>query len=413
MQPLNKSRKSVYRRLKNMVFRSPFTSRIRSPNSQVSDKLNISVHELADQHSPICRAWLAILDQLDDYLFYQHPGWFYALNKHLFADSIQFVLLADDDGPLAILPLVSCVNRLGGKVLCAPQHDHIVLNDWIIRDKEDVPALIDAMPDIARSLGLSDWSRLQLDGLPCSSFLFHENRLHFADRMPWRERQILLKKVRESAWFDTRCLDTHFSSKLLKNLRSRLRKAQAMGDVRFTFTTTVEQTEEAFEDFLQIEASGWKGAWGSSTAIAQDECLTAFYRELIDQSWPGLVAQINTMYIGDTAVSAQLALNSSVNCCLLKIGYRESYANCAPGSLLLFEVLKNTAENKNINKLSLLTSPQWAQRWHPKQGSIYNVTLYNSTVRGRVSACRDMLQSSIKRQLETEESSLLETKLVK
>jgi len=249
----------------------------------MSEKLDITILDLAHRDAPLVGAWLAILDQLEDYPFYKHPAWYYALNQHLFAGSIQFVLLSDKQGPAAVLPVVRCQNRFPVNGFCTPQHDHIVLNDWIIRDKQCVKSVVANLSNVASALGIANWKELQLSGLPANSDLLQENCLLLADRTPDREQKVLIRKVRESAWFDTRSLESHFSANLRKNMRSRMRKAEAIAPVRFVFSTSRDDMQQNFMLFKQIENSGWKGATGSSTAIVQNKSLTSFYQELLDQ----------------------------------------------------------------------------------------------------------------------------------
>ena len=107
------------------------------------------------------------------------------------------------------------------------------------------------------------------------------------------------------------------------------------GRVSFRTTRDPESLSRSFEQFLEVEASGWKGASGTATAILLDTKLQAFYRQLMETFGQDGRCEINQLQIDGRIAAAQFALIAGETLSLLKIGYDQHFVDVAPGQLLL------------------------------------------------------------------------------
>ena len=335
----------------------------------MSEEFKVKISLSSKGLSAVRPAWLALLAVQRDYAFYQHPLWFESLNSHLLQNPLLIAQLWRGDRLVLIAPLM-----MGKGGLSNPRHDHIALSDWLIDPTLGVDELMAHLPRLLGYVGDGRWSRLELHDFARAREL-HESLHQATDTVPalmstWRAG-------RNSAWFDCRGPDSPVPGKLKRNLR-RLRKKSA--HVRVTRATSPEALSAAFETFLRIEASGWKGE--EDTAIQGDAHLRGFYHQLISDPQPGIAAEINLLELDGQVVAGQLGLRTPGLLSLLKIGFDEAFAAASPGSLLLDEVLQQAVDDPATERVSLVTDPLWAERWHPERTAMGSVSLYNNTTSG-------------------------------
>lgn len=156
---------------------------------------------------------------------------------------------------------------------------------------------------------------------------------------------------------------TH-SSKFRKGLQKKLRKAEQQSEVRLVCETRAEALPEAFERFLEVEDSGWKGENG--TSVLKQPTKLAYYQSLLSSYGEQGLCQINILYFDQEPVAAQFGVKVHDTLYLLKIGYKETYREVSPGHLLLFQLVNFGAEHKWFNRISFVTGVDWIDRWHPK-----------------------------------------------
>src|SRR5690606_17756733 len=97
--------------------------------------------------------------------------------------------------------------------------------------------------------------------------------------------------------------------RLSKNFRGSLRKARnklaRLAGVEVRWAREPAEIYPAFERFLEVEASGWKGDGGIGTAIQLDPTLRAFYGGLMQRLAQTGRARINLMMHGDRVMAGQ------------------------------------------------------------------------------------------------------------
>jgi CelD/BcsL family acetyltransferase involved in cellulose biosynthesis len=161
-------------------------------------------------------------------------------------------------------------------------------------------------------------------------------------------------------------LSSRFSRNFRSSLRRDRKKLAALSGVRFASTSDRAGVEREFEDFLELEASGWKGDASVRGAIRLRPDQLAFYRELIATFGDSNRLEFNTMFAEGRLIASQLCVRSGTTYTALKIAYDESYARVAPGQLLLERTLERCCRDPQIRRLNLVNNLSWHRNWRPE-----------------------------------------------
>ncbi len=129
-------------------------------------------------------------------------------------------------------------------------------------------------------------------------------------------------------------------------LRRTMRRLGEAGGLLFTTAAEPAAVPAALEDFLALEASGWKGQAG--TAIACREEIRTFVTSAVAAlALEGKVA-VDRIVLEERAVAASITLRSGECAWFWKIAYDESLARCGPGAMLSALVTERLADDVTI-----------------------------------------------------------------
>jgi CelD/BcsL family acetyltransferase involved in cellulose biosynthesis len=156
-------------------------------------------------------------------------------------------------------------------------------------------------------------------------------------------------------------LSRHFR-KQLRNYGNRLAK---LSDVRFESTTVETPSAPAFDAFLEVEASGWKGEAGTGSAVRLDPERLAFYRSLATRFEDGEGCEINTLSAEGRCIAAEFCMRTGRQYACLKIGYDEDFARVSPGHLLHVRTLERCCGDSGISRYDQLSDAAWLASWRP------------------------------------------------
>jgi hypothetical protein len=330
-------------------------------------------------------AWNEILSGMDRRHFFHMWEWHHSYLACLEPDSnaMQFFLFKKGETPVAIFPLQFATISLGGlklRALAFPSHNHLLLCDLIChRDALHLP-LFQALSGYLRNHGES-WDLVQLPHLledACAIQIIHNHP---------SPRFMLKHEGRCDFMVITGTYDS-FLSGISRNLRRNIKRAKQSLDelpgVEFTFTHNGPELEEKLDAFLDVEASGWKGALGSGTAIKLHPNLQCFYRMLARElSGSGRVS-INTLTADGKCIASQFCLLLDDTAYILKIGYNEDYKRYAPGNLLVDLFVKRGIEEGIIKNINLITDAEWHVDWRPNSYDKSTLYLFNTTPAGLI-----------------------------
>jgi hypothetical protein len=139
-----------------------------------------------------------------------------------------------------------------------------------------------------------------------------------------------------------------------KNARRRRMLARDTGLELSVVDRTHDPT--APEEFLKLEASGWKGR-GHGTAFARDQAKIAWFHEWVDHWTQTGRVTLLALNVGDTSIAFRYILRAGEGSFLFRTAYDANYAKYGPGSLLLESVLAMQFEQTEAIWLDSSTDP--------------------------------------------------------
>lgn len=128
-------------------------------------------------------------------------------------------------------------------------------------------------------------------------------------------------------------LELALSNSSRKKLRQHRRRLAERGALTAAVHSKPDAVASALDQFLALEASGWKGR--QRTALACDESNAAFFRRSFSTLAASGAASIHALYIDQRPISMQLVVRQGDTGFTWKTAYDEEYQDFSPGMLLL------------------------------------------------------------------------------
>jgi len=135
------------------------------------------------------------------------------------------------------------------------------------------------------------------------------------------------------------------SSKTLKELHRRRRRLEEQGAVEFALLCDPKSVRAAVEQFLALEASGWKGASG---ALLKDSALSAFARSATRLLAREGKCRIARLTLTGRPLAMGVLFESGNRAFFWKIAYDEAFRAQAPGIDLVYELTRALASRGDI-----------------------------------------------------------------
>ena len=327
------------------------------------------------------RAWRELTAEAHSLRFFNAYDWYAAFFTHLRPadEPLGVIELQHGDRCVGLFPYHRQRIRKGGielKVLCLPASPHLILADAVLSDTVEARAAIRAIRRCLAQEGIG-WHALLLPNVREDS---HAMRL--AHTLGGRA---IVRPAGGSRYFDaTRPyaeLSGRFAGQLRKNLRKGMKRLEQSGAVEFLCIRSGDaRMPWAFEGFLALEASGWKGEAGTGSAIALNEGIASFYRDLIRADGKELRAEINLLCLKGAPIAGQFATVCRSHRSIHKIAYDESFEHASPGTVLMARALEHSCEDEAIESLSLVTDMPWMRDWNASRATVYEVWLPKSAL---------------------------------
>jgi len=141
-------------------------------------------------------------------------------------------------------------------------------------------------------------------------------------------------------------LENALSSSTRKKLRQHRRKLSEKGALTSAVVTAPEAVRRALDQFLAMEASGWKGRNG--TAIADHEGDAAFMRGAMVALAEHGNAAVHSIDLDGRPISMQLVARAGAAAFTWKTTYDEAFQDFSPGMLLLEDYTTAFLADKSI-----------------------------------------------------------------
>ena len=145
------------------------------------------------------------------------------------------------------------------------------------------------------------------------------------------------------------------------NARSKLRKGERLLTDSGALDFVVREDAAPFEDFVELEAAGWKGQQG--TALRQDQTLRAFYEDLIARLAARGWLRFHVLLLDGQPIAIELAVRFGTTLVVHKVAYDESRAKASPGNVVWARTLEQACGDEAVMSVDLLTMDQLMARW--------------------------------------------------
>jgi CelD/BcsL family acetyltransferase involved in cellulose biosynthesis len=323
--------------------------------------------------------WRQLAQTLGSQCSFQHrPEWTLAFLQSGTGDpeAVWFVSARRQGSLQAVVPLQYQDYRIGPftpRLLGTIDDDQLQLSDFVFRKvPENAQFMQELVAWLKNRSGLS-WDALRLRKVREDAAIRYA-ALH---ALP-SAAQVLQHDT--SAYFETHAGYDHafraMSGDFRRNVGRQLRRAEEICAVRSETATSVEALQRAFEQFLKIEASGWKGGEGLASAINCRPALLAFYQSLVREFGARGECVINLLWFGDEAVAGQFALKIGRVLHVLKFGYSEAFAKFAPGNLLMMEIIRYASRQKLKSCEFLGKAESWTRMWTNTEYTTECITIF-------------------------------------
>ncbi len=335
-------------------------------------------------NTQLLRHWDTVCDDIQNLSFTQKNEWF---NAHLESDIEKelyfcFVVLLCDEKAVAIFPMqYSQLSRFGLSLnawqILSP--NELNLNDLVFSSAKDAEAILAQLIKYLNTEQKRPWDILALQhcrqGGAVDAAISQNKPPRFLTLKNSRSDYLVCESTQNNSV-------TKLSSKFKRNIRRLKKKLQQKGELSIHMNKGEEQLAEAFEEFIELESSGWKGS--QKTSLLHDKKLQSFYRSLLEKFGDSNACVIHTMKLDGRAIASQLSVITDGTYNMLKIAYDEEYKLLAPGSILIDETVSFFSNDETVNKVSFVTGGGWQQKWSPETLYVAHHSIYNGTMKGNL-----------------------------
>ena len=333
-----------------------------------------SITDLQDL-SPYAEQWNDLAFHAPQRLPMLSHAWVASYLEHRLSEeeSWRCLLAFENTRLIGILPYVRSPHPTLGKItpiLRTPRDDHTVSGDVLLSTENPSEVLSQLLGALRkhepRQLGLN-LQHLREGSLTIDAF-----------KTSLPHTLTILRPVGRGSYLKTHGDLDIYTGNISKNFRASLRKSNnkfsKLDDISYKFITGDKATESSLTDFLELEASGWKGQGG--TAIACNEDLADFYRALARRLAECGWLEWHFIYANDELLAAHFAIRMNRSLILPKIAYNEKYASCSPGNLLFKRMIERAFESDTIDEINCLTDYPWHRKWNMQLSNYYTLWVF-------------------------------------
>jgi CelD/BcsL family acetyltransferase involved in cellulose biosynthesis len=131
-----------------------------------------------------------------------------------------------------------------------------------------------------------------------------------------------------------------------RELRRTARRLSELGALLFTTATEPDTVAAASDDFLTLEASGWKGKAGAAAPCSDEVC--GFVKAAVIALAAERKVAINRVFLDGRPIAAAITLRSGDTAWLWKAAYDETLARYSPGVMLAASLTEELVENGSV-----------------------------------------------------------------
>lgn len=280
------------------------------------------------------------------------------------------VLVHDEDGLVAVLPLVISTKQIIGRKykFATPPY----LADFLIkpgREGEILPLMVDHLIDSLPGLFVIDIN--DVDELSSLAIYSDLNRTDNFYKVRTSNRRCSILKTVGS--------HSEYENSLSKNFKRVLKRAEKklgkLSNVRTEIIFPSDDHNNYLDEFLKLEDSGWKGKEGGNAISLSPERI-AMKRAMVKRlSSKGSIGW-QFLYAEGNLIAAQMSVKFGSGLTIPKIAYDEDYSRYSPGSVILRETIKYAFQDDEIVRINLLTDMDWHNSWNVSKRDISHVYIF-------------------------------------
>jgi CelD/BcsL family acetyltransferase involved in cellulose biosynthesis len=170
-------------------------------------------------------------------------------------------------------------------------------------------------------------------------------------RIAERRLPFQIRNIRTRAAFDARTelgrqATAGLSAHRRKRLRQHMRHLESLGELTYEQAIEADEVMRVLEEFLALEASGWKGRAGS--AFLNHAGKARFMRTVAAALNNGGM-RLDALRLDGRAIAIGLILRAGSRAYFWKIAYDEAHAAHSPGVQLVFRIMRAQADDPSIS----------------------------------------------------------------
>jgi len=150
-------------------------------------------------------------------------------------------------------------------------------------------------------------------------------------------------------------MTTHVSRKRRKELRRNRKRLQETGALSFVACADGPALDHAVQEFLRIEASGWKGTRG--TALDCSDATRNFAKQAFGTHKGTAITRADMLLLDGKTIAVNLSLLTGRTAFTIKCAFDETYRSQSAGLLLEEDMIRAFLEGDWANRLDSATAP--------------------------------------------------------
>ena len=346
----------------------------RSRTARTSDGLTVVLRPLATDTLDI-DAWRSLSRRALVENFFFEPDFLLAAGATL-ESGISLLLVCDrppEEPAARLLALWPCrvAYRWGLPipVLMGWMHDYAVFGAPLI-DRSDAERALSALLDAPRRLGLPPrvmMTHVPLDG-PLDALLKSTLAKRGGDRADfWAHERGALALAGLSHAERSGYLAASLSASKARQLHRLFRRLEAEGPVIHEIVRDPADLADALDDYLALEAAGWKGGIGTAAGNRPHE--VAFLKKLIRDCGARGNVRIDRLRRNERSLAVSIAFETDSTLWYLKIAHDETESRNSPGAQLAYRVTRSVLADHGITSADSCAPPDfpmittfWADR---------------------------------------------------
>jgi CelD/BcsL family acetyltransferase involved in cellulose biosynthesis len=350
---------------------TPETTAVLAHHGQLRVEAVDSLQGLAER----ARAWDELLERCEHRVQCPSYAWVASHLEHLLEPGETWCCLFawEGDALRGVLPLVAREGRRAGLsqvTLATPHGLHTLSVDLLCESSAAarvVPLLLEAM-----QLRFPAWSEARLPRLsslsPTLRHVAHPEAEVLAEVELADQGSFVRTDGELQSYLDT------LSPNFVRNVARVTRKVGKLPGNEVIFATGRDASPAILDEFVRLEAAGWKGTSGG--AIANNPRVRAFYASVVERLHASGWLEWHLLRAEGQLLAAHLACRIGRCVYLWKIAFNEQYGAYAPGNVLIMRTLERAFADPGVDEVNCLTETPWNRNWSMPRRAYHDLILW-------------------------------------